>query len=77
MRIQTVIIFQPGHIYLRYYADQDKTKLYLLQTTMLGSNNTFETATFSNVQIFNSNANNYNNNDYFDMYFMIDVDAIH
>ena len=74
--IHAIMVFQPGHVYLGYYADEAKTKLYLLETTMVGSAATFETATFTNAQTFNSNAAKYNNNDYFDMYFVIDVDAI-
>lgn len=74
--IHTVMIFQPGHVYLGYYADEAKKQLYLLETTMVGTTATFENATFNNVNTFNANLAKYNNNDYFDMYFVIDVDEI-
>ena len=74
--IHTVMVFQPGHVYLGYYADEAKTQLYLLETTMVGSNATFEDATSVNVKTFNNNITKYTDDNYFDMYFVIDVDAI-
>lgn len=74
--IHAVMIFQPGHVYLGYYADRNKKQLYLLETTMVGTKASFEQATLTNVKTFNSNLRKYTNDDYFDMYFMIDVDVI-
>ena len=74
--IHTVMVFEPGHVYLGYYADDAKKQLYLLETTMVGANASFEDVTMVNVDKFNKNIAKYTDNNYFDMYFVIDVDAI-
>jgi hypothetical protein len=73
--IHTCMVFEPGHVYLGYYIDKNKKDLRLLETTMIGIGNFFE-ATNQNVNRFNSNLSKINNADYFDGYFMIDVDEI-
>ncbi|MDO5607076.1 MAG: hypothetical protein Q4G08_01350 [Capnocytophaga sp.] len=74
--LHPVMVFQPGHVYLGYYTDETKRNFYLLETTMIGGSASFEDATMANVQHFNSKINEYNNGDYFDMYFTIAIDAI-
>jgi len=73
--IHTIMVFIPGHVYLGYYADNAKTTLRLLETTQVGSTTTnFNDASDYQVSAFNSNLSKFNNGDYFDGYFTIDVD---
>lgn len=74
--IKPVMVFQPGHVYLGYYAKEDKSRFYLLETTMIGGTASFEEATFTNADFFNSKIDDYNDDDYFDMYFIIEIDQI-
>jgi hypothetical protein len=73
--IHSLMVFIPGHVYLGYYLDEAKTDLILLETTMVGSTTAdFYDATNAENDSFNSNIDNFNNGDYFDGYFLIDVD---
>ena len=74
--IHTEMVFTPGHVYLAYYLNKNKTKSYLLETTMVGSSNyDIYDATNFQVDAFNSNLAKFYNDDFLDGYFVIDVDA--
>ncbi|GAB6008254.1 DUF4339 domain-containing protein [Dysgonomonas reticulitermitis] len=72
--IHSLMVFEPGHVYLGYYTDKNKKNIRLLETTMIGTDANFLDATDANVNRFNSNLSKIDNEDYFDGYFMIDVD---
>ncbi|MDO4782973.1 MAG: hypothetical protein Q4A09_07150 [Capnocytophaga felis] len=74
--VEAFMVFQPGHVYLGYYANSGKKRPFLLETTMVGSSFSFMQATDTNVNMFNSNIDKYNNNDYMDMYFIININDI-
>ena len=73
--IHTTLVFVPGHVYLGYYLDADKTSLRLLETTMVGSVG-YDFIDASNYQVdsFNGTLDETFNDDFFDGYFMIDID---
>jgi hypothetical protein len=73
--IHTLMIFVPGHVYLGYYLDEEEQNLRILETTVVG-NSSFDFVDALNYQVgsFNSKIPNFNNGDYFDHYFIIDVD---
>lgn len=73
--IHPVMVFKPGHVYLGYYLNNSKTSLRLLETTLVGSlSSSFSQATEVNIADFNSNLTKMNNSDYFDGYFIIDIE---
>ena len=72
--IHAVMVFVPGHVYLGYYTDNAKTKLNLLETTMVGTTASFSEASDYQIDAFNLNLSKFNNTDFFDGYFIIDVD---
>lgn len=74
--IHTEMVFIPGHVYLSYYLNENKTKSYLLETTTVGNVN-FDIYDATNLQVdaFNGNLNKFYNDDFLDGYFVIDVDA--
>lgn len=73
--IHTVMVFNPGHVYLGYYTDDSKQNLYLLETTLVGNYDfDFWDATNYQVEEFNSSISQFNNGDFFDWYFLIDID---
>jgi hypothetical protein len=73
--IHTLIIFTPGHAFLGYYSDNAKTKLNLLETTMVGNPQyTFENAQNTRIEELKLNSNKFTNSDFFDGYLIIDVD---
>ncbi|GIM52973.1 hypothetical protein CAPN004_20030 [Capnocytophaga cynodegmi] len=74
--IEAFMVFQPGHVYLGYYANPDKKRPFLLETTMVGTDYSFMQATDINVNTFNKNIEKYNNKDYMDMYFIININDI-
>lgn len=73
--IHSLLVFVPGHVYLGYYTDESKTTLQLLETTMVGStSDDFIDASNYQIDNFNSHLDEYNNTDFFDGYFVIDID---
>lgn len=74
--LHAIMVYEPGHVYVGYYADNNKKSLYLLETTLVGTNKSFVEASVANVNRFNNNIEKYTDNNYFDMYFTIDVDDI-
>lgn len=73
--IHTRMVFVPGHVYLGYFLDDDKTEFKILETTLIGSNNySFIDATNYQVDSFNESKDKFNNGDYFDGYFLVDID---
>ncbi|GIJ97035.1 hypothetical protein CAPN001_16040 [Capnocytophaga stomatis] len=74
--IEAFMVFQPGHVYLGYYANSGKKRPFLLETTMVGTEISFMQATDINVNTFNKNIDKYNNKDYMDMYFIININDI-
>lgn len=74
--IETFMVFEPGHVYLGYYANPNKKYPFLLETTLVGTNYSFSQATEVNVNRFNSNIDKYNDNNYMDMYFVIHINDI-
>lgn len=74
--IETFMVFEPGHVYLGYYANPNKKYPFLLETTMIGSAYSFSQATDVNVDRFNRNIAKYNDNNYLDMYFLIHINDI-
>lgn len=74
--LQSIMVYEPGHVYVGYYADSSKQSLYLLETTMVGTNKTFIEATNANINKFKQNLPKYTDDNYLDMYFTIDVDNI-
>lgn len=74
--IKPVMVFVPGHVYLGYYADAQKTQLYLLETTMVGDLTfDFLNATDAQVDSFNANADKLFDSDSFDGYLIVDIEA--
>jgi hypothetical protein len=74
--LHSVMVFVPGHVYLGYYLDDAMQDLTLLETTMVGNaDNDFYDATIYENDSFNAHIANFNNTDYFDGYFLINVDA--
>lgn len=72
--IHTQMVFVPGHVYLAYFTDERNNNVRLLETTVIGSGMSFEDATNHNVDDYNSDIRKFNNEDFFDGYFIIDVD---
>ena len=73
--IHTAMIFEPGHVYLGYYLDDSKNSLRLLETTVIGTKEySFIDALNLNIEKFNSNLEQYNNEEILDGYFLIDID---
>ena len=73
--IHTQMVFVPGHVYLGYYLDDAKTEFKVLETTLVGSYDySFIDATNYNVDSFNSSKEEFYNEDYFDGYFLVDID---
>lgn len=73
--IHTKMVFVPGHVYLGYYLDDAKTEFKVLETTLVGSyNHSFIEATNYNVNSFNASKENFDNEDFFDGYFLVDMD---
>lgn len=73
--IHSVMVFKPGHVYLGYYSDANRSQLHFLETTLIGTNATIWDAWSWNVNDFNTHLYLYNNADVSDQYFMIDIDA--
>ncbi|MDO5105593.1 hypothetical protein [Capnocytophaga sp.] len=74
--IETFMVFEPGHVYLGYYATPGKKNPFLLETTLIGTNVSFAQATDVNVNRFNQNIAKYNDNNFMDMYFLIHINDI-
>lgn len=73
--IHTLMVFVPGHVYLGYYTNNEKTNLRLLETTLVGNlQYSFDDATEYQINSFNSNLSKFNNSDFYDGYFVIDID---
>lgn len=71
--IHSVMIFVPGHVYLGYYLNEEKTKIQLLETTAVGNSSfDFYDATDYQVNDYNSNLSKFNDDDYLN-YFIVDV----
>lgn len=73
--IHSVMVFKPGHVYLGYYSNPNRTQFHLLETTYVGTSKTIWEAWNDNISDFNAYHNLYNNSDVSDQYFMIDIDA--
>ncbi|MDD3901239.1 MAG: DUF4372 domain-containing protein [Dysgonamonadaceae bacterium] len=73
--IHSVMVFKPGHVYLGYYSNPNRTQFYLLETTYVGTSKTIWEAWNDNISDFNAYHNLFNNSDVSDQYFMIDIDA--
>lgn len=73
--INPLMVFVPGHVYLAYYLDEDKTSIRLLETTTVG-NESFTFIDAVNLQIdgFNESIDEFSDTDYFDGYFVIDIE---
>lgn len=71
--IHSIMIFVPGHVYLGYYLDKEKTKLRLLETTTVG-NSTYDFYDATNYQVdeYNTDLTKFNDEDSFN-YFVLDV----
>lgn len=74
--IEAFMVFQPGHVYLGYYTNPGKKDFLLLETTMIGSEASFVQATQVNVDKFKANIDKYNDNNFMDMYFIININDI-
>lgn len=74
--IECFMVFEPGHVYLGYYANPNKTAPILLETTMIGTQVSFVEASEMNITRFNKNIEKYNDNNYMDMYFIIHINDI-
>lgn len=73
--IHSVLVFIPGHVYVGYFVDDRKYDLMILETTLIGDLSAdFYDASAANVDALNDKIDYFQNDDYFDGYFIIDVD---
>ncbi len=74
--IESFMVFEPGHVYLGYYAYPNKKYPFLLETVLVGTDFSFVHATDMNVDRFKKNIDKYDNGDFTDMYFLIHTNDI-
>lgn len=72
--IRAVMIFVPGHIYLGYYLNDQKSKFWVLETTLIGSNCTFREASDYQIPSYEANFKKMTDDDPFDGYLYIEID---
>jgi hypothetical protein len=72
--IKTLMIFKPGHVYLGFYLNSDKSLFNLLETTLVGNTNySFSDAVDFQRDEFITNIEKYQDTNFLDGYFIVDV----